>query len=129
MPSKYNIPQLTFECFAIAATFWEFARKAYAKHNVDIGEMPEIVMNPRLTATAGRAWTDCNKVDLSCYLYEQNKQHFLYDTIPHELCHIIATKIHGSKGHDKAWYATVKFLNVKTSRCHDLKTMAQAKKK
>lgn len=127
--AKYDIPKLTAFALKYANAFWVFATKKYAEHGINLGEMPAVIMNARLTATAGRAWVDLNKIDLSCYLMERNPEHFIYDTIPHELCHIIASKWHGSKGHDKAWYATVKFLNVKTERCHNMTTKYRAERK
>ena len=125
---KYNIPLLTLKAFAIASKFWEYAKQEYVKKGYDIGDMPAVVMNPRLTSTAGRAFNCNSKIDLSCYLFERNEKHFIIDTIPHELCHIIACRCFDSTGHDGAWYAVVNYLKVNTSRCHTMTTKYQAER-
>lgn len=122
--AKYDIPALTTWANKSASQFWQYAKREYAKKNFDIGKMPEVVMNPRLTATAGRAFDCGTKIDLSCYLMTRNYEAFHEDTIPHELCHIIANKL-GSTGHDKIWYDVVAYLEVKTERCHSYGTKAQ----
>lgn len=122
--AKYDIPALTAWALESATQFWQYAKREFAKKNFDIGEVPAVVMNPRLTATAGRAFDDNSKIDLSCYLMTRNFEQFHKDTIPHELCHIIANKL-GSKGHDKIWRDVVAYLGVKTDRCHPYGTKAQ----
>ena len=129
MPSKYDIQELTARAVKSATQFWDYAILIYAKQGIDIGKMPAVIMNPRLTATAGRAFNCNTKIDLSCYLMQKNFNHFHNDTIPHELCHVIACRKFKSKGHDAAWYNVVEFLKVNTARCHTLETMTQAKKK
>jgi len=124
---KYDIPALTAWATKSAAQFWVYAKKEFAKINYDIGNMPAIVMNSRLTATAGRAFDDCSKVDLSCYHMTRNYEHFHKDTIPHELCHIITNKLYpnAKQHHGKEWKNVVDFLKVKTSIYHNLGTKAQ----
>lgn len=121
------MPALTTWANKSASQFWEYAKNKMAGKGFDIGNMPAVVMNPRLTSTAGRSFNDGSKIELSCYLMQNNLDHFHKDTIPHELCHIIADKL-GSRGHDKIWYNVVAFLGVKTSRCHSLVTMNQSKR-
>ena len=125
--AKYDMVALTKWAEKSAAQFWQYAKREFAKKGFDIGIMPTIKMNARLTATAGRAFSAENMIDLSCYLMTRNYEHFHKDTIPHELCHIIADKL-GSKGHDKIWYDVVKYLKVETSRCHNMITKYKAEK-
>jgi predicted SprT family Zn-dependent metalloprotease len=122
MMAKYDMEALTAYATKSARAFWNHATKKCAARGINIGEMPAVVMNARLTSTAGRSFSDLWKIDLSCYLMIRNWDHFHNDIIPHELCHCIADKFHGSKGHDKPWKDTIKFLNVKTSTYHTLKT-------
>ena len=124
---KYNIPALESWARKSAAQFWDYARRVFP----DIGDMPVVVMNSRLTSTAGRCWTDGSKIDLSCYLMTNNFEHFHKDTIPHELCHAIVCRLWpNAKGHHNAeWYYVVDTLKVTTSRCHSLETLAQSKRK
>lgn len=122
---KYNkSAQLAF-AMAYAKDHW---RKACQRFPNLIIPMPKIEMNARLTSTAGRAWLEENKIDLSCYLMHHNPEHFAKDTIPHELNHIIAHALYGSKGHDKAWYFVNQELQTETSRCHNLVTKSQAER-
>lgn len=116
--------QLAF-VMAHAKAHW---RRACQRFPNLIIPMPTIEMNARLTATAGRAWIERNHIDLSCYLLHNNPEHFVKDTIPHELNHIIAAYLYNSKGHDKAWYYVNQELGTQTSRCHNLTTLNQAKR-
>lgn len=120
--AKYDMGALTAWATKSATQFWSYATRKYATHGINIGDMPTVIMNPRLTSTAGRAWPDEWKIDLSCYLMIRNWDYFHYDIIPHELCHLIADKLYHSTGHDRHWYHVVDFLGVKTNRLHSMKT-------
>ena len=112
-----------------AKVFWLDASSSFKKHNYDIGIIPNIIMNNRLTSTAGRAFIERGYIDLSVFLMERNVEGFLDDTIPHELCHIIAWRLFNDKGHGKAWKNTVLFLGKDPTRCHSYITKSQAIKR
>lgn len=125
--AKYDIPALTAWAIKSTAAFWQYAEKKMAAEGYNIGKMPAVVMNSRLTSTAGRAWCPEGKIDLSCYLMTRNYETFHTDTIPHELCHIIAYRLFKSGGHDKAWYYVIDFLKVNTKRCHNMTPKSRAR--
>lgn len=121
---KYNKPAQMAFVMVYAKAHWKKALQRFP--NITI-EMPTFEMNARLTATAGRAWFEKNHIDLSCYLLHNNPEYFAKDTIPHEMNHIIAAHLYGSKGHDKAWYYVNQELQTETSRCHKMTTLNQSK--
>ena len=123
---KYNIPMLQAVAEKTANDFW---LKAFSVFTKGIGKRPAIIMNARLTATAGRAFLEDGKIDLSCYLMTNNLDLFKIDTIPHELCHIIAWRLYGDKGHGKGWKYVMGEMGVNGKRCHTLMTKAQAEKR
>ncbi len=125
--SKYDTVKLHKKANDIAVKFWTYAKNYWRE---DIGAMPEIKMNPRLTSTAGRAFIFADKpfVDLSCYLFENNPEYFEADTIPHELCHHIAFRIFGDRGHSKGWKYVMQQMGIKGDRCHTMQTKRQAER-
>lgn len=126
MANKYNTTaQLAF-AQKVGNAFW---LKAFGIFDKCIGKMPEIKMNARLTATGGRAFLEQGYIDLSCYLMERNKEYYEMDTIPHELCHIIAWRLYGDKGHGKGWKYVMQEMGVNGSRCHTMQTKYQAERK
>lgn len=124
--TKYNIEKLQRTANIVAEDFWVAAKNVFG---VDIGQLPIIIMNPRLTAVAGRAWLDLNKVDLSCYLMDKYPDNFRLDTIPHELCHHIANRLYGDRGHGNGWKYTMVKMGVEPIRLHSMETLYQAKQR
>jgi len=124
MAIKYNMDKLQKWADYHAKNFWIAARKEFG---AVIGEMPIVKLNPRLTSTAGRAWIEHGFIDLSCYLMSNNAQAFADDTIPHELCHMIAWRLYQDRGHGKGWKFTMQKMGLTPTRCHDMETLNQAK--
>jgi predicted SprT family Zn-dependent metalloprotease len=123
---KYDIPMLQAVAEQVTNDFW---LKAFGIFTKSIGKRPAIIMNARLTATAGRAFYMHDFIDLSCYLMTNNMEYFKVDTIPHELCHIIAWRLYGDKGHGKGWKYVLKEMSVNGERCHTMQTKYQAERK
>lgn len=123
--SKYNTAQMLVFSIGAASAFWE---KAFKRFGHKIEKMPEIKMNSRLTATAGRAWLKSDFIDLSCYLMEKYPDYFENDTIPHELCHFIAYRVFGDKGHGPQWKFVMMELGLIPNRLHSMQTKHQAEK-
>lgn len=125
--SKYNIPVDILSLLAnrIGEAFW---LKAFGIFDKCIGKMPEIKMNKRLTSTGGRAFFEQGYIDLSCYLMERNPEYYEHNTIPHELCHIIAWRLYGDTGHGKGWKYVMQEMGVNGTRCHTMQTKYQAEK-
>jgi predicted SprT family Zn-dependent metalloprotease len=125
MMSKYNLPALQAFADKIAVEFWTKAKRIFRE---DIGELPKVKLNARLTSTGGRAFIDLGYIDLSCYLLERNPEYYREDTIPHELCHIIAWRIYGDRGHGKGWKYVMLQTGVNGKRCHTMQTKYQAER-
>jgi predicted SprT family Zn-dependent metalloprotease len=127
MSYKYNLVALQKFADEWATYWWNVAQvKFKCRYNKDIGVMPIVIINTRLTSTAGRAFNCGTKIDLSAKLMAENYEYFAKDTIPHEIAHIVACKIFKSKGHDRAWYDTCAIMGFETTRCHSM-TVARRK--
>lgn len=119
-----NIVAMQIFADNVANMFWNRAKRAFP----DIGIIPEVKLNKRLTSTAGRAFLERDYIDLSVYLLGRNTDTFKKEIIPHELCHMIAWRVYGDKGHGKAWYAVMKHLGVNGKRCHNMISKSQAER-
>lgn len=86
-----------------------------------------VKMNNRLTSTAGRANPASGIIELSTKLYEANKEAFHANTIPHEIAHIVACRVLGSRGHDAAWHSVMLTLGVEANRCHSYEVKKSGK--
>lgn len=126
MASKYDLDKLHNWAVFHGVIFW---RKAQAFYGIRIGAMPKVVMNSRLTSTGGRAWLEDYYIDLSCYLMERNPETFRTVTIPHELCHLIAFRLYGDKGHGKPWKKVMVEMGLEPNPYHNMETMSMAKAK
>ena len=90
-----------------------------------LGAIPRVVMNGRLKTTAGRAWIEEGKIDLSTSLMIDFPRRFLMDTIPHECAHIAAYRIFGygmkrGEAHGKPWAMMMQDLGLPASIYHDM---------
>ena len=108
-----------------AKYWWD---KAYSIWGDKIGIMPTVIINARLTATAGRAFLQDNKCDFSAYLLDRDMDYFAKDTIPHELAHHIAYRLFKDRGHGKAWKDTALALYGANNRCHTMGTKSRHEK-
>ena len=118
--SKYNLTAWQIWAEHHTSTWWQRALVLW--RDVDIGPRPVVKMNPRLTATAGRAFLHPEMkdqyIDLSCYLSEKYPVDMQEDTIPHELAHIIAWRLYKARGHCATWKQTAIRLYGKCDRTH-----------
>jgi len=99
---------------------WATARRL---HGPKVGSMPTVAINKRLRTTAGRAWIDetPGRVDFCYSLMAEFTAHFIRDTIPHELSHIIAYRVYKEPNHGPAWKDVMIGFGIKNpQRCHDL---------
>jgi predicted SprT family Zn-dependent metalloprotease len=124
----YDKEKMQVQLHAAACIWWEKALKIFGPK---IGKMPPVHMNARLTSTAGRAFVlgVPQKCDFSCYLMEKYPEEFFADTIPHELAHIIAYRLHEDKGHGKHWKETATRLYGNCNTTHHMETLHAAKKR
>ena len=85
------------------------------------GSNVTVVFNPRLRSTAGRAFLETGVIELNQKLFNENKDAFMLDTIPHELAHIVAYQVFADKGHGYGWYSVMTTLGIEGKRCHSYK--------
>lgn len=88
-----------------------------------------VVMNGRLTSTAGRAFLESGKLEFSPSLYEANEAEFLNDTVPHEFAHLVAYRVYGDKGHGIGWKAVMQDMGFNATRCHSYEIPKRASSK
>ena len=91
-------------------------------------QMPKIVYEKRGT-TAGTACPGTWTIDLNAVLFTENVEAFLSRTVPHELAHLIHSKIepsahYGQKReiHGHGWQRVMAVLGADSSRCHSYDT-------
>ena len=99
---------------------WARAQAAYPA--VSGMSPPAVKINARLKTTAGLAYGTQHRVEFSAELMWEHTQHFIVDTIPHEVAHIVADLQYvGCKAHGAEWRSVMKFLSgIEPRRCHNL---------
>jgi len=81
-------------------------------------DAPEVVINSFLVTTAGRAF-GTYLVDFNESLFKKHPQNFINDVIPHEVAHIVTSKLYpGASPHGKEWKSVMLFFGVEPNRCH-----------
>lgn len=125
MASKYDLPKWERRVAPIAVAWWEYATHLFSDA---IGAMPEVSINSRLTATAGRASLQTGKIELSAYFLENYVEDMLNNTLPHELTHIIAYRMYGEENHGKAWKLAAMALYGMNNTYHRYTTLRRAKR-
>jgi len=83
-------------------------------------------INFDLTGTkGGEAWYKKNLIKLNNQLLQQNFDHYMNQTIPHELAHLMVHSMYGhhAKAHGAEWKSIMtNIFNVKANRCHNMDT-------
>lgn len=67
---------------------WAKAQKLWPQALANV-KPPEVKINARLKTTAGYAYSQAHRVEFSAELFWEHTEHFVVDTIPHEVAHII----------------------------------------
>jgi len=82
--------------------------------------VPQVVFALKGT-TAGRAYYQKNLISFSPSLLYANADHFLEQTVGHEVAHLAAFRKHGSiiKPHGTHWQAVMWGLGLPATRCHN----------
>lgn len=75
--------------------------------------------------TAGRAFnnssTNERRITYNPYIAATNYQEFVYDTIPHEVAHIIQVDIDPrSQSHGELWKSIMRGMGLEANRCHSM---------
>lgn len=78
---------------------------------------------------AGQALCISNVIRLNEILMNENREDFIAQTIPHEVAHIIAHQLYGSriKAHGVEWQGIMRRLGLKPTRCHNYDTTSVAR--
>ena len=114
-----------------AQTVWlnRYTRELWAKYTKAFPGLakfkaPEIVLNNRLSRTAGRCWQATNKIDLAAKFFAKNQSEMLTIILPHELAHQIDFNLHGESekkcGHGKKWCEIMVQLGLPPAKYHSL---------
>lgn len=86
---------------------------------------PRIILNNRLTKTAGYNWSQYNTVDLAAKFFTNNLENMLSVVLPHELAHQIDFNLHGwhdnKKHHGKTWQLIMVELDQVPNPYHMMK--------
>jgi SprT protein len=80
---------------------------------------PRITFNLRGT-TAGRAYYRENRVAFNPILLDENPEHFVKQTVGHEVAHLAAFVKHGGRidPHGREWKHVMWQLSLPAKRCH-----------
>ena len=84
-----------------------------------IGKAPIVKINARLKTTAGRAWINDGIIDLSLSLYDEFKDQFESNTIPHECAHFVAYRVFNEANHGRAWKDVMVAYGIEPAVYHD----------
>ncbi|MBB3104968.1 SprT family zinc-dependent metalloprotease [Azomonas macrocytogenes] len=70
---------------------------------------------------AGVAYLDENRLRFNTQLYLENKEHFLHQTVAHEVAHLVAHQLFGPRirPHGKEWQQIMRgVFDLTPARCH-----------
>jgi SprT protein len=82
-------------------------------------EYPKIDCNLRGT-TAGYAYSLVWKLRYNKGLARDNYKDFIYNTVPHEVAHLVADRYYNKRcHHGKEWKRVMTMFGKEPSRCHD----------
>lgn len=104
------------------ANLWATSQKIWPKALANV-KVPEVKINARLKTTAVRAWYEKHMVEFSAELMWEHTAHFVKDTIPHEVAHIVADiRFPNEKSrHGQEWRDTMFVLSgVEPKRLHSM---------
>lgn len=98
------------ECYLLA-------EQHFARHF----ERPQVSLDLR-GQKAGVAYLQRNLLRFNEQLYRENHQHFLQQTVPHEVAHLLAQALYGDRirPHGREWQGLMTGLfGLPADRCHD----------
>lgn len=74
--------------------------------------------------TAGQAYYKEHHVRVNAVLLTENAEAFMTRTLPHEVAHLVAHRLHGSSisAHGPEWQAVMRAFGLEPSRCHSYDT-------
>jgi SprT protein len=73
--------------------------------------------------TAGVAYLRANRISLNYVLLVENTDHFISQTLPHEIAHLIAWQVYNCGNHGRGWKNVMKLcFGLEPDRCHTYDT-------
>ena len=69
-------------------------------------------------AIAGKAYCKDWRIRINYRLLEKNPDEMVNQTIPHEICHLLAWHYLKGKGHGREWKHMMGLLGLSAKRCH-----------
>ena len=86
-------------------------------------ELPHLQFDIRGTC-AGRAYYRDYQIRLNPVLLLENQDNFIEQTIPHEIGHLITSRLHGFcvKPHGREWKSVMLAMGLRPTRCHSYDT-------
>ena len=107
---------------AMATTHYYVAKAAEIwGRDFDLGEVKFTLRGK----AAGKAYWPALDVNYNERLYLENFQHFIENTVPHEVAHIISFQLHGpnAPAHGKEWKGVMEALGTVPSTYHNYSTV------
>lgn len=100
---------------------WALARGEWGSA---LPESPPLVNFKYTGSAAGRAYYYSHVVEFNVQFMARERVNMLDETVPHELAHIVAFRLHGERGrgHGPLWRAAARRLGCSAERCHSYDT-------
>ena len=96
---------------------------------IRIGNMPIITINARLKTTAGYCYHTERRIELSHELFSEYYDGFIFDTIPHELCHQVDWDYNRIAKHGPTWKHIMRSIGCEPSTYHSYTNSSTKQKK
>ncbi len=92
---------------------FETSYKLAVEHLGYVDPEPTLSFSLRSGRMAGRALPHQNLIELNKVIFRNNPEwDFVYDTVAHEMAHIVATRQHRARGHDRVWKRVAQVLGA-----------------
>ena len=81
--------------------------------------------------SAGQAWLEKYQLRFNAVLLKENREHFLKQTVAHEVAHLLAHELFGPKirAHGKEWQAImIQVFDLPADRCHTYDTSQSSRR-
>ncbi len=100
------------------------------RHLLQRFKRPRILLNLK-GESAGQAWPEKKLLRFNPVLLRENKVHFLEQTVAHEVAHLLAHELFGSRirAHGKEWQSImIRVFGLSADRCHSYDTARSARR-
>ena len=115
----HQIEQRILELYQAAESFFQ---KSFKKPYIRLDLTGE---------SAGQAWIEKHQLRFNKVLLHENREHFIKQTIAHEVAHLLAYELFGPKirAHGREWQGIMtKVFRLPADRCHSYDTGKSSRK-